>query len=42
MEKAAELASKDTPPVRAEVSRIGKERHADEMKKVSLKTSKSL
>ena len=42
MEKAAEQAAKDTPAVRAEVSRIGKERHAAEMKKVSLKTSKSL
>ena len=39
MEKAAEQAAKDTPAVRAEVSRIGKERHAAEMKKVSLKTS---
>ena len=31
MEKAAEIAAKETPAVRAEVSRIGKERHAAEI-----------
>ena len=35
MEKAAEIAAKQTPAVRAEVSKIGRERHVAEMKKVT-------